>query len=43
MNCGESAAVPHPAPGPIAGVGLPALAIGYGAFWMFKRLRKSVE
>ena len=26
-----------PAPGPIAGAGLPVLAIGYGAYWLFKR------
>ena len=30
-----------PAPGPVAGVGLPALAIGYGAYWLVKRFRKS--
>jgi hypothetical protein len=28
------------APGPIAGAGLPALAIGYGVYWLIKRRRK---
>jgi hypothetical protein len=28
------------APGPIAGAGLPVLAIGYGAYWLAKRLRR---
>jgi hypothetical protein len=26
-------------PGPIAGAGLPFLALGYGAFWLGKRRR----
>jgi hypothetical protein len=29
------------APGPIAGAGLPILAIGYGLYWLVKRRRKS--
>jgi hypothetical protein len=37
-------AVPPPpvsgAPGPIAGAGLPFLAIGYGAYWVARRLRR---
>jgi len=28
------------APGPIAGAGLPILAIGYGIYWLVKRRRK---
>jgi hypothetical protein len=30
------------APGPIAGAGLPILAIGFGAYWLAKRLRRKV-
>ena len=29
-------------PGPIAGAGLPILAIGFGAYWLAKRLRRKV-
>jgi hypothetical protein len=29
------------APGPIAGVGLPVLAVGYGVYWLIKRRRKA--
>lgn len=29
------------APGPIAGAGLPFLAVGYGIFWLIKRRRKA--
>jgi hypothetical protein len=29
------------APGPIAGAGLPFLALGAGAYWLIKRRRKS--
>jgi hypothetical protein len=29
------------APGPIAGAGLPVLAIGYGVYWLVKRRRKA--
>ena len=31
------------APGPIAGAGLPILAIGYGVYWFVKRRRKSTN
>jgi hypothetical protein len=27
----------HPAPGPIAGAGLPFLAVGYGVYWLVRR------
>jgi hypothetical protein len=30
-----------PAPGPIAGAGLPFLAVGYGVYWLIKRRRKA--
>lgn len=28
------------APGPVAGAGLPVIAIGYGVYWLVKRRRK---
>jgi hypothetical protein len=28
------------APGPIAGAGLPILAVGYGAYWLIRRYRR---
>ena len=33
----------HAAPGPIAGAGLPVLAIGYGVYWLVKRRRKTLR
>jgi hypothetical protein len=30
----------HGAPGPIAGAGLPILAVGYGAYWLVSRYRR---
>jgi len=30
----------HGAPGPIAGTGLPVLAIGYGIYWVVRRQRR---
>jgi hypothetical protein len=31
------------APGPIAGAGLPILAIGYGVYWLVKRFRRKTD
>ncbi|RZN14438.1 hypothetical protein CWO90_43025 [Bradyrhizobium sp. Leo121] len=31
------------APGPIAGAGLPILAIGYGVYWLVRRRRKPTD
>jgi hypothetical protein len=31
----------HGAPGPIAGAGLPVLAVGYGIYWRVRRRRKA--
>ena len=31
-----------PVPVPAAGVGLPALAVAGGAYWLFRKLRKQV-
>jgi hypothetical protein len=31
----------HGAPGPIAGAGLPFLAVGYGVYWLVRRRRKA--
>jgi hypothetical protein len=33
----------HGAPGPIAGAGLPVIAVGYGAYWFLKRRRRKPE
>ena len=30
-------------PGPIAGAGLPVLAVGYGVYWLIKRRRRKAE
>jgi len=31
------------APGPIAGAGLPVLAVGYGVYWLIKRRRRKPD
>jgi hypothetical protein len=31
------------APGPIAGAGLPILAVGYGVYWVIRRRRKKTD
>jgi hypothetical protein len=33
----------HAAPGPIAGAGLPFLAVGYGVYWLVKRRRRTAD
>jgi len=33
----------HGAPGPIAGAGLPFLAVGYGAYWLVRRYRRKSD
>lgn len=33
----------HPAPGPIAGAGLPFAAAGYLAYWLIKRRRRKAD
>jgi hypothetical protein len=35
--------IPHGAPGPIVGAGLPILAIGFGAYWLAGRLRRKPD
>ena len=42
----STAARYHPAPGPVLGAGLPALAaggIGYGIYWLVKRRRRKTH
>ena len=33
----------HGAPGPIAGAGLPVVAIGFGGFWLYRRYRRKPD
>jgi len=35
--------IPRGAPGPIAGAGLPVLAIGAGVYWLFRRFRRKTD
>jgi hypothetical protein len=38
-SSGSSSGV-HGAPGPLAGAGLPVLAVGYGVYWLVRRRRQ---
>jgi hypothetical protein len=38
---GGSGGGTHPVPGPLAGAGLPFIAVGYGVYWLIRRRRKS--
>jgi hypothetical protein len=31
----------HAVPGPLAGAGLPFIAVGYGVYWLVRRRRKA--
>jgi hypothetical protein len=33
----------HGVPGPLAGVGLPFLAVGYGTYWLIRRRRRQPD
>ena len=33
----------HGVPGPLAGAGLPFLAVGYGAYWLIRRYRRKPD
>lgn len=37
---GSSTGGIHGAPGPLAGAGLPVVAVGYGVYWLVRRRRK---
>jgi hypothetical protein len=37
---GGSGNTVHGAPGPIAGAGLPIIAVGYGVYWLVRRRRR---
>jgi hypothetical protein len=38
--CPSTAGCVRGAPGPIAGAGLPVLAVGYGVYWLIRRRRQ---
>jgi hypothetical protein len=31
------------APGPVAGAGLPVMAVGYGVYWLVRRRRRQIK
>jgi hypothetical protein len=37
---GSGGGTVHGAPGPIAGAGLPVVALGYGVYWLIRQRRK---
>ncbi|MGY3615747.1 hypothetical protein [Bradyrhizobium sp. USDA 10063] len=39
-NCANAPGHTRGVPSPIAGAGLPILAVGYGVYWLIKRRRK---
>jgi hypothetical protein len=39
---GGTLIVPRGVPGPIAGAGLPVLAVGYGVYWLVRRRRRGI-
>jgi hypothetical protein len=41
--CSTAVGCARAAPGPIAGAGLPLVAIGYGVYWFVKRRRKAAD
>jgi hypothetical protein len=43
LSSSTSTAKPKGAPGPIAGAGLPVLAVGFGVYWLIKRRRRKAE
>ena len=42
-NCANAPGHTRVAPGPIAGAGLPILAVGYGVYWLVKRRRRKAD
>jgi hypothetical protein len=42
-DCANATSRTRGVPGPIAGAGLPILAIGYGVYWLIKRRRKPTD